>query len=253
MASVNPLDMTWEQFAAVNRVPVWPGKWNRWQLLTNQVPEDSSPEDVARAIISIMSVWCGGLVSGSKLDPWLTWTGTRPTGAASDLMLREYGVWADVPDLAVGGGLPMTQRQRDEGATLDRMRAPGPVQVLDLSDNPAVKVQIAFVWRSSAETLPWPVWREGLTGNLDPLVRKSWVLDRVLDATNGAPDESTLLDSLLMPAAEEVMQNTNQVSNAASDAAQAAKQVAQWGFGGALLILGAGAALWLAASLPRRR
>jgi hypothetical protein len=247
-------DITWDEFARVNRIPVWPGLRNHWQLLTSELQEGVTAEQVASALIGIMTKWCGGVVAVSALDPSMTWSGVRPTGAADDLTLVSYGPYADVPDLAVGPRVVMTPEQRRSGAVMNRMSAPGPVQ--RLAPGPVYKVVCSFSWRSQAETLPWPVWRGGMAvtpeWSLNPLVPKSWVLDRVLEPTFAQPEQS-VFSEVTMPAAEAVLESSNQVASAAGETAMAAGKVTAWIVGGMLVLLGAGLAIDAATGFGRRR
>lgn len=244
--------VSWADFAARNRVPLWPGLWNRWQLLTSGLPEGATAEQAARALIGVMSEWCGGLVRGSQLEPALQWTGTRPTGAADELRLRSVGSYADIPDLAVTSASLMLPEHRRQGAKLNRMDIPGPFPRVESGH--VSKLVCSFVWRSTAETMPWPIWRDSALGwgNLQPMAPQTWLLDRVLEPSFGAPAEETLLSELLMPAGEAILESTNPIANATEAAAgEAVENVKLTLRVGAILVTAALATYVVA--LPRMR
>lgn len=155
-----------------NRVPLFPGKVNRW-LLIRTTRDDPTPDDLKNTLAAVFSKWFEGTV----LDPALVFKGTTRS-ATADLIKLE-NVSKDRLSLA------NPARRREDLPGVSPTVAPGNV----------VWLEVTFAYRGRQTDMPWPV-RTGaamqLTSSAQCPIGADWVLDSAQTPTeNAAPEQSS--------------------------------------------------------------
>jgi hypothetical protein len=219
------------QFQARNRVPLWPGKWNKWILMrtTRDNPDDAAILATMRAAFGKWSpkIW-------GPLD--LTVETTIPEGPRAGERTVRVGHFDYLH--IVKASRDRLFFPRDQWARLlpeDKLPArresvdPAPT----LSTSTAIWLEVAFVWRGQGETSrPWPV-----------------LTDSVVRATQQCPiDADWILDSCAVPSAEPAPAEKTPIEKGGTEIEALIPSVA-WGGG----LFAAGAVAAIVALIAARR
>ena len=152
-----------------NRVPLFPGKVNRW-VLVRTTRDDPTPDDLKNTLAAVFVKWFEGTV----LDPALVFKGTTRS-ATADLIKLE-----NVSKDRLSFDHPA--RRREELPGVGPTVAPGNL----------VWLQVSFAYRGQQKDMPWPV-RTGasvqLTSSAQCPIGADWMLDSVQTPTEDAPPE----------------------------------------------------------------
>jgi hypothetical protein len=154
-----------------NRVPLFPGKVNRW-VLVRTTRDNPTPEDLKNTLAAVFVKWFEGTV----LDPALVFKGTTRSSTADLIKLERVS-----KDRL---SLDNPARRREELPGIGPTVAPG-----DL-----VWLEVSFAYRGQQTDMPWPV-RTGaamqLTSSAQCPVGADWMLDAAQTPTMDAPPEQT--------------------------------------------------------------
>jgi hypothetical protein len=157
-----------------NRVPLFPGKVNRWVLIRT-TRDDPTPDDLKNTLAAVFSKWFEGTV----LDPALVFKGTTRSATADLIKLEK--VSKDRLSLA------NPSRRREDLPGVSPTVAPGNV----------VWLEVTFAYRGQQTDMPWPV-RTGaavqLTSSAQCPIGADWVLDSAQTPTENAPPEQSSSD-----------------------------------------------------------
>jgi hypothetical protein len=152
-----------------NRVPLLPGKVNRW-VLVRTTRDDPTPDDLKNTLAAVFVKWFEGTV----LDPALVFKGTTRSATADLIKLEKVSkdrLSFDHP-----------ARRREELPGVGPTVAPGNV----------VWLEVSFSYRGQQKDMPWPV-RTGaavqLTSSAQCPIGADWMLDSVQTPTEDAPPE----------------------------------------------------------------
>jgi hypothetical protein len=152
-----------------NRVPLFPGKVNRW-VLVRTTRDDPTPDDLKNTLAAVFVKWFEGTV----LDPALVFKGTTRSATADLIKLEKVSkdrLSFDHP-----------ARRREELPGVGPTVAPGNV----------VWLEVSFSYRGQQKDMPWPV-RTGaavqLTSSAQCPIGADWMLDSVQTPTEDAPPE----------------------------------------------------------------
>ena len=152
-----------------NRVPLFPGKVNRW-VLVRTTRDDPTPDDLKNTLAAVFVKWFEGTV----LDPALVFKGTTRSATADLIKLEKVSkdrLSFDQP-----------ARRREELPGVGPTVAPGNL----------VWLQVSFSYRGQQKDMPWPV-RTGaavqLTSSAQCPIGADWMLDSVQTPTEDAPPE----------------------------------------------------------------
>jgi len=166
-----------------NRVPLFPGKVNRWVLIRT-TRDDPTPDDLKNTLAAVFSKWFEGTV----LDPALVFKGTTRSATADLIKLEKVSK----DRLSVAN----PARRREDLPGVSPTVAPGNF----------VWLEVTFAYRGQETDMPWPV-RTGaavqLTSSAQCPVGADWVLDSAQTPTENAPAEQSSGDK-----AAEVVSNT---------------------------------------------
>jgi len=197
-----------------NRVPLFPGKVNRWALVRT-TRDNPTPDDLKRTLAAVFVKWFEGTV----LDPALVFKGSTRS-ATADLITLER---VSKDRLA----FDKTARRREELPGITPTLAPGEV----------VWLQVSFAYRGQQTDMPWPV-RTGaavqLTSSAQCPVGADWMLDSAQAPTEAAPPE--------LSSTEKAGQVVDETAKGAADGAAHAIVSLLWL---PLLLVGVGAVLVL--------
>jgi hypothetical protein len=154
-----------------NRVPLFPGKVNRWVLIRT-TRDNPTPDDLKNTLAAVFVKWFEGTV----LDPALVFKGTTRSSTADLIKLER----ASKDRLS----FDKTARRREELPGVGPTAAPGQV----------VWLEVSFSYRGQQTDMPWPV-RTGaamqLTSSAQCPIGADWVLDSAQIPTVDAPPEQT--------------------------------------------------------------
>jgi hypothetical protein len=157
-----------------NRVPLFPGKVNRWVLIRT-TRDDPTPDDLKNTLAAVFSKWFEGTV----LDPALVFKGTTRSATADLIKLENVS-----KDRL---SLDNPARRREDLPGVSPTVAPGSV----------VWLEVSFAYRGRQTDMPWPV-RTGaavqLTSSAQCPVGADWVLDSAQTPTENAPPEQSSSD-----------------------------------------------------------
>lgn len=157
-----------------NRVPLFPGKVNRWVLIRT-TRDDPTPDDLKNTLAAVFSKWFEGTV----LDPALVFKGTTRSATADLIKLEK--VSKDRLSLA------NPARRREDLPGVSPTVAPGNF----------VWLEVTFAYRGQQTDMPWPV-RTGaavqLTSSAQCPIGADWVLDSAQTPTENAPPEQSSSD-----------------------------------------------------------
>jgi hypothetical protein len=154
-----------------NRVPLFPGKVNRWVLIRT-TRDDPTPDDLKNTLAAVFSKWFEGTV----LDPALVFKGTTRSATADLIKLEKVSK----DRLSVAN----PARRREDLPGVSPTVAPGNV----------VWLEVTFAYRGQQTDMPWPV-RTGaamqLTSSAQCPIGADWVLDSAQTPTENAPPEQS--------------------------------------------------------------
>jgi len=154
-----------------NRVPLFPGKVNRWVLIRT-TRDNPTPDDLKNTLAAVFVKWFEGTV----LDPALVFKGTTRSSTADLIKLER----ASKDRLS----FDKTARRREELPGVVPTAAPGEV----------VWLEVSFAYRGQQSDMPWPV-RAGaamqLTSSAQCPIGADWVLDSAQTPTADAPPEQS--------------------------------------------------------------
>jgi hypothetical protein len=154
-----------------NRVPLFPGKVNRWVLIRT-TRDDPTPDDLKNTLAAVFVKWFEGTV----LDPALVFKGTTRSSTADLIKLER----ASKDRLS----FDKTARRREELPGVGPTAAPGTV----------VWLEVSFAYRGQETDMPWPV-RTGaamqLKSSAQCPIGADWVLDSAQTPTADAPPEQS--------------------------------------------------------------
>jgi hypothetical protein len=154
-----------------NRVPLFPGKVNRWVLIRT-TRDDPTPDDLKNTLAAVFSTWFEGTV----LDPALVFKGTTRSATADLIKLEKISK----DRLSVAN----PARRREDLPGVSPTVAPGNV----------VWLEVTFAYRGQQTDMPWPV-RTGaamqLMSSAQCPIGADWVLDSTQTPTENAPPEQS--------------------------------------------------------------
>jgi hypothetical protein len=152
-----------------NRVPLFPGKVNRW-VLVRTTRDDPTPDDLKNTLAAVFVKWFEGTV----LDPALVFKGTTRSATADLIKLEKVA-----KDRL---SFDHSARRREDLPGVGPTVAPGNL----------VWLQVSFSYRGQQKDMPWPV-RTGaavqLTSSAQCPIGADWMLDSVQTPTEDAPPE----------------------------------------------------------------
>jgi hypothetical protein len=172
-----------EKFRASNRVPVYRNKWNRWILLRT-TRDNPSDKDAAATLRAAFNKWNAADRNWGPLD--LVVETSIPDGPRVGVPTVRIGNCDYLHTLKVSQS-PLFFPREEWPKLLPGGRLPARRESVDpvptLSTSKALWVECAFVWRGSAESVPWPV-----------------LTDSMFRPTQGCPvDADWILDSCALP------------------------------------------------------
>jgi len=160
-----------DEWRKQNRVPLFPGKVNRW-VLVRTTRDNPTPDDLKNTLAAVFAKWFEGTV----LDPALTFKGTTRSATADLIKLERVS--------KERLSLDNPARRREDLPGLGPTVAPGEV----------VWLEVTFAYRGQQTDMPWPV-RTGaamqLTSSAQCPVGADWMLDAAQTPTVDAPPEQT--------------------------------------------------------------
>ena len=160
-----------EEWRKRNRVPLFPGKVNRWVLIRT-TRDDPTPDDLKNTLAAVFSKWFEGTV----LDPALVFKGTTRSATADLIKLEKVSK----DRLSVAN----PARRREDLPGVSPTVAPGNF----------VWLEVTFAYRGQQTDMPWPV-RTGaamqLTSSAQCPIGADWVLDSAQTPTENAPPEQS--------------------------------------------------------------
>lgn len=152
-----------------NRVPLFPGKVNRW-VLVRTLRDNPTPDDLKSTLAATFMKW----FEGTTLDPVLVYNDTTRSAAADLIKLERVSK----ERLSFGD----TARRRED--------LPGVVPTLRPGEY--VWMEVSFAYRGEQKDMPWPV-RTGaivqLQSSAQCPVEADWILDSVASPKEDAPPE----------------------------------------------------------------
>jgi len=163
-----------DEWRKQNRVPLFPGKVNRW-VLVRTTRDNPTPDDLKNTLAAVFSKWFEGTV----LDPALVFKGTTRSATADLIKLERVS--------KERLSLDNPARRREELPGVGPTVAPGEV----------VWLEVTFAYRGQQTDMPWPV-RTGaavqLTSSAQCPIGADWMLDAAQTPTADAPPEQTSSD-----------------------------------------------------------
>jgi hypothetical protein len=160
-----------EQWQKENRVPVFPGKVNRW-ILVRTLRDDPTPDDIKATLAATFVKWFGG----TPFDPVLPSDGTTRSATADLIKLERVS--------KERLSFPQPARRREQ--------LPGLLPTLRPGEH--VWLEVSFAYRGQLVDMPWPV-RTGAAVQLDSSARcpigADWILDSAAVPTADAPPEKS--------------------------------------------------------------
>jgi hypothetical protein len=163
------LNVDVDKWRLENRVPLFPGKVNRW-ILVRTLRDNPTPDDLKSTLAATFMKW----FEGTTLDPALVFHDTTRSATADLIKL----VRVSKDRLA----FPETARRREV--------LPGVVPTLRSGEY--VWLEVSFAYRGEQKDMPWPV-RTGamvqLQSSAQCPVEADWILDATATPTETAPPE----------------------------------------------------------------
>ena len=157
-----------------NRVPLFPGKVNRW-VLVRTTRDDPTPDDLKNTLAAVFVKWFEGTV----LDPALVFKGTTRSATADLIKLEKVS----------------KERLSFEHPAARREDLPGVSPTVTPGE--VVWLQVSFSYRGQQKDMPWPV-RTGamvqLTSSAQCPIGADWMLDSAQTPTEAAPPEQSSSD-----------------------------------------------------------
>ncbi len=157
-----------------NRVPLFPGKVNRW-VLVRTLRDNPTPEDLKQTLAATFSKW----FDGTPFDPVLPSNDTTRSATADLIKLERVS--------KERLSFPQSARRREQ--------LPGQLPTLRPGD--VVWLEVSFAYRGQLVDMPWPV-RTGAAVQLDSSARcpidADWMLDSAAVPTADAPPEKSSTD-----------------------------------------------------------
>jgi len=154
-----------------NRVPLFPGKVNRW-VLVRTTRDNPTPDDLKNTLAAVFVKW----FEGTALDPALVFKGTTRSATADLIKLEKIS-----KDRL---SFEHPARRREELPGVVPTAAPGEV----------VWLEVSFSYRGQQKDMPWPV-RTGaaaqLTSSAQCPIGADWMLDSADTPTADAPREQS--------------------------------------------------------------
>ncbi|MFZ5894749.1 MAG: hypothetical protein ACOY0T_27040 [Myxococcota bacterium] len=152
-----------------NRVPLFPGKVNRW-VLVRTLRDNPTPDDLKSTLAATFMKW----FEGTTLDPVLVYNDTTRSATADRIKLERVS------------------KERLSFADTARRREELPGVVPTLRPGEYVWMEVSFAYRGEQKDMPWPV-RTGaivqLQSSAQCPVEADWILDSVASPKENAPAE----------------------------------------------------------------
>lgn len=159
-----------DQWQKDNRVPLFPGKVNRW-ILVRTLRDDPTPDDLKSTLAATFSKW----FKGTPFDPVLPFQDSTRSATADLIKL--------------------------ERVSKEHLAFPAPARTrLQIPGTPTVRpgevvwLEVSFAYRGQQVDMPWPV-RTGAAVQLDSSARcpsgADWMLDSAAVPTVDAPPEKS--------------------------------------------------------------
>ncbi|MFZ5895554.1 MAG: hypothetical protein ACOY0T_31140 [Myxococcota bacterium] len=165
-----------EAWRRVNRVPLYPGKVNRW-ILARTLRDDPSPDDLRSTLAAVFAKW----FEGTLLDPSLVFRDTTRSGTADLIKLERVSKERLM--------FPNTARRREE--------LPGVMPMLRAGS--FIWLEVSFAYRGQQKEMPWPVRTAAmvqLESSAQCPLDADWILDSVASPTEDAPPELSSTEKL---------------------------------------------------------
>lgn len=160
-----------DEWQRQNRVPLFPGKVNRW-ILVRTLRDNPTPDELKDTLAATFSKWFGGM----PFDPVLPSKGTTRSATADLIKLERVSK----ERLA----FPRPARRREE--------LPGIPPTVRSGE--FVWLEVSFAYRGQLMDMPWPV-RVGaavqLQSSANCPVAADWILDSTAVPTVDAPPEKS--------------------------------------------------------------
>jgi hypothetical protein len=158
-----------DEWRKQNRVPLFPGKVNRW-VLVRTTRDNPTPDDLKNTLAAVFVKWFDGTV----LDPLFSFKGSTRS-ATADLIKLERVSKEPL-------SLDNPARRREDLPGIGPTVAPGEL----------VWLEVTFAYRGQQTDMPWPV-RTGaamqLTSSAQCPIGADWMLDAAQKPTLDAPPE----------------------------------------------------------------
>lgn len=123
-----------EKWQANNRVPLFPGKMNRW-LLARTLRDNPEPTDIRNTLLAVFNKW----FEGSPIDPVLADKGGAPGVVDNVRIVRRSLTPISLSNVA---------RRRED--------LPGELPTVN-GANGVLWLEVEFACRAMASSMPWPV------------------------------------------------------------------------------------------------
>jgi len=167
-------DVDVEDWEKQNRVPLFPGKVNRW-VLVRSLRDNPTPDDLKQTLAATFVKW----FRGTPFDPVLPTDGTTRSANADLIKLERVS--------KERLSFPQTARRREELPGVIPTIRPGEV----------VWLEVSFAYRGQLEDMAWPV-RTGAPVQLESSARcpvgADWMLDSAAIPSVDAPPEKSSSD-----------------------------------------------------------
>jgi hypothetical protein len=164
-------DVDVEAWQKQNRVPLFPGKVNRW-IVVRTLRDDPTPDDLKTTLAATFVKW----FDGTPFDPVLPSDGTTRSATADLIKLERVS-----KDRL---SFPQPARRREQLAGMLPTVRPGEF----------VWLEVSFAYRGQLVDMPWPV-RTGaavqLNSSANCPVQADWMLDSAAVPTVDAPPEKS--------------------------------------------------------------
>jgi hypothetical protein len=165
-----------DEWRRTNRVPLFPGKVNRW-ILVRTLRDDPTPEDLRTTLAAVFVKWFDGTV----LDPAFVYENTTRSATADLIKLERVS------------------RDRLMFANPARRREELPGAIPTLRSGAHVWLEVSFAYRGQQADMPWPVRTSAmvqLESSAQCPVDADWILDSAALPTEAAPPEMSTGEKL---------------------------------------------------------
>ena len=160
-----------DEWQRQNRVPLFPGKVNRW-ILARTLRDNPTPDELKDTLAATFSKWFGGM----PFDPVLSSKGTTRSATADLIKLERVS--------KERLSFPQTARRREELPGISPTVRSGEL----------VWLEVSFAYRGQLRDMPWPV-RVGaavqLQSSANCPIGADWILDSAAVPTVDAPPEKS--------------------------------------------------------------